>query len=201
MHPGDGSDLINKPEEVEIAKAWKVLFPDDPVPETLSVPCCAQFAVSRDQVYKFVPLEKLKFLQKWLLGTQLDDAVSGRIFEYLWHWIFLRLHSVCYREDLCYCDGYGVCFGGQDEGKTAKDSFASVMAMVSERKLLEYNLGKLKEDAETDVETEQMKSIGAKIEELKLTVAPKIAMAKERGKDPRLRAMDCDREWSNGDGF
>jgi hypothetical protein len=49
--------------------------------------CCAQFAVSRDQVLKR-PLEDYVKIRQWVMDTDRDDASSGRVMEYLWHVIF-----------------------------------------------------------------------------------------------------------------
>ena len=49
--------------------------------------CCAQFAVSRDQVLSR-PLEDYVKIRQWLIDTDRDDAHSGRVMEYLWHVIF-----------------------------------------------------------------------------------------------------------------
>jgi len=67
--------------------AWRALFGNDHVPTVIATPCCAQFAVSREQVLKRSKEEYERFL-KWLLDTPLDDFTSGRVFEYLWHVIF-----------------------------------------------------------------------------------------------------------------
>lgn len=49
--------------------------------------CCAQFAVSREQVLKR-PLEYYVRIRQWVIDTDRDDANSGRVMEYLWHIIF-----------------------------------------------------------------------------------------------------------------
>lgn len=67
--------------------AWRDLFNNTNVPRILATPCCAQFAVSREQVRK-VKLEEYKKYYRWLMRTELEDATSGRVFEYLWHIIF-----------------------------------------------------------------------------------------------------------------
>jgi hypothetical protein len=67
--------------EHEVVDAWKKLFGNDDVPEVIGVPCCAQFAVSRDQVHKR-PLKFYVNALKWLHETPLDDDTSGRVFEY-----------------------------------------------------------------------------------------------------------------------
>jgi len=57
------------------------------VPKEIGAACCAQFAVSRDQVRKRPVEDYIKFRQ-WVIETELDDASSGRVMEFLWHVIF-----------------------------------------------------------------------------------------------------------------
>lgn len=49
--------------------------------------CCAQFAVSREQVLKRPIGDYIKF-RDWVVHTKKSDASSGRVMEYLWHVIF-----------------------------------------------------------------------------------------------------------------
>jgi hypothetical protein len=76
-----------RPQEREMAGAWAQLLLNDDVPQVIATPCCAQFAVSREQVLKRSKEEYERFLN-WIHHTPLDDFTSGRIFEYLWHIIF-----------------------------------------------------------------------------------------------------------------
>jgi hypothetical protein len=80
-------DNEDRRAEHAITDAWKQIFGNDDVPNVIGAPCCAQFAVSRDQVRKR-PLEFYVGALKWLHDTPLDDATSGRVFEYIWHIIF-----------------------------------------------------------------------------------------------------------------
>ena len=59
------------------------------MPEELGAACCAQFAVSRQQVLARSVEEYMSYRQ-WVLDTEEDDTKSGRIMEYLWHVIFGR---------------------------------------------------------------------------------------------------------------
>ncbi|KAK2875152.1 hypothetical protein FQN49_001736 [Arthroderma sp. PD_2] len=65
----------------------KVMRSVIPVPEIVMAACCAQFAVSREQI-RLRPLEDYVHFRQWLFDTSLNDASSGRVFEYLWHIIF-----------------------------------------------------------------------------------------------------------------
>lgn len=67
--------------------ACRYIFDNNYVSKVVGTSCCAQFAVSRDQVHKR-PLEYYVGALRWLHDTLLDDATSGRVLEYLWHIIF-----------------------------------------------------------------------------------------------------------------
>ncbi|KAI4718655.1 hypothetical protein E4T48_05143 [Aureobasidium sp. EXF-10727] len=89
--------------EAVFASAWKEIFGSDDVPEVVGVACCAQFAVSKQQILKRTREEYVR-MHDWLMGTELDDEISGRVFEYLWHIIFGQ-ESVYLGQ--CYRDVYG----------------------------------------------------------------------------------------------
>lgn len=78
-----------RPQEPAFPSAWRAMFNNSDVPEVIATPCCAQFAVSRDQVWMH-PLSSYLRFQRWLMETELDDDASGRVMEYMWHIIFGR---------------------------------------------------------------------------------------------------------------
>lgn len=73
--------------EQAYAEAWKYIFQNTNVPDVIATPCCAQFAVSRKQIRQR-PKEFYVRARDWVLTTDLDDATSGRILEYMWHIMF-----------------------------------------------------------------------------------------------------------------
>lgn len=81
---GEGLDT-----EIAFVDAWQTLFNVTDVPEIVAAACCAQFAVSRDQILKR-SRDEYVWYHKWLMETTLHDETSGRVFEYLWHVIFGR---------------------------------------------------------------------------------------------------------------
>ena len=88
FRPDGERDWKLRPQEAAMAGAWKELFGNETeVPWVIATPCCAQFAVSKEQVLKRKKEEYERYLW-WLYGTPLNDFTSGRIFEYLWHIIF-----------------------------------------------------------------------------------------------------------------
>ncbi|KAH1638748.1 hypothetical protein KXX39_005004 [Aspergillus fumigatus] len=56
-------------------------------PKEIGAACCAQFAVSREQVLQRPREDYIRFRQ-WVIDTDKDDASSGRVMEFLWHVIF-----------------------------------------------------------------------------------------------------------------
>jgi hypothetical protein len=64
--------------------AFEELLPEMNVPEVVGVPCCSQFAVTREAIRRR-PREDYMRFRTWLLETPLDDSLSGRVLEYSWH--------------------------------------------------------------------------------------------------------------------
>jgi Protein of unknown function (DUF3431) len=185
IHPsspsGGESDQLNRPEEAIVGRAWLELFPDEKAPpRVLSQPCCSQFALSRDRI-RAVPLERYVFFRQWLLNTTLEDRLSGRVWEYVWQYLFAGVHEFCPEEHVCYCEGYGVCFGG----KTDFEYWFSVREkwrnMLKERDGLGEGEGENKEKI-----TSQMSVLQGEMDRLKES-------ALERGKDPKSRAAEAGR--------
>lgn len=54
---------------------------------TVGHPGCSQFVVHRDNIRQR-PLDMYRRLLRWLLTTELTDAVSGRFLEWTWHLIW-----------------------------------------------------------------------------------------------------------------
>ncbi|KAA6406692.1 MAG: class 3 [Lasallia pustulata] len=105
MHPLSST---TKGTEVFYADAFKELFPDTPVPETVSVSCCAQFAASSWKVLER-PKADYERYRDWLRNSTLPDYDSGRIMEYTWHMIFGMPAVHCPNAKECYCETFGWC--------------------------------------------------------------------------------------------
>lgn len=60
---------------------------DGQTPTQVGAACCAQFAVSKDQVLAR-PLSDYVRFREWIMDTEKSDAKSGRVLEFLWHVIF-----------------------------------------------------------------------------------------------------------------
>ena len=74
----------------------------------IASPCCAQFAVSKQQILKR-PKSDYEHYMRYLEETQYDDDTSGRVMEYMWHIIFGRDAVFCPEPRECYCELYGFC--------------------------------------------------------------------------------------------
>jgi Protein of unknown function (DUF3431) len=195
IHPSSPSadevDQANRPEEAIVGRAWLELFPDEKEkgpPKVLSQPCCAQFALSADRI-RAIPLERYIFFREWLLNSKLEDSLSGRVWEYVWQYLFAGVYEFCPEEHVCYCDGYGVCFGGKPEFEYWFSVREKWRKMVKER------------DGLGDGELESKEKITSQMDILQEEMDKLKASALERGKDPRNRATEVGRDWKDGDGF
>ncbi|KAK0125123.1 hypothetical protein ONS96_008987 [Cadophora gregata f. sp. sojae] len=202
MHPGMVEEDIGKQEQTMLARSWSELFPLDPIPNTLAQPCCAQFAVSGHRIQE-LPFERYVYLREWLLRTSMSDYFSGRIFEFIWQFIFTGKNVACPKEYVCYCDGFGICFGGEKE-------YDAYQEKVKERTQLEEELktwtdlndkwksgDRAAEQPEPGKDTELFQKIDANIAWCEL----KQKEAKVRGDVAQYRALEAGREWNDGDGY
>lgn len=210
MHPGTAKEDPNKQEEVELARTWSELFPLDPVPPVLAQPCCAQFAVSADRI-RTLPKARYVFYRDWLLRTRFSNFISGRVWEYLWQYVFTGRAIVCPETHVCYCDGYGLCFGGKkefDEWMDRKHDRAHFQEELIQTRKLDAQLDRATEDGKIDESKEMAIPEFGKIEKLEKTVQEldewikaKKAEAFERGENPQNRALEAGRGWVEGMGF
>ncbi|KAH0155825.1 hypothetical protein KCU67_g8551, partial [Aureobasidium melanogenum] len=115
-HPVDEVTGETSADQV-YAAAFRGLFPDIPIPESIGVSCCAQFAVTRETILKR-SREDYERYRWWLLETELEDSLSGRVMEYSWHVIFGKEAVFCPKAEDCYCKVYGLCdLHCDEEGK------------------------------------------------------------------------------------
>lgn len=105
------------PEIAVMGPAWTEIFPGELVPTSLAQPCCAQMAVSREAILALTR-QRYVDLRDWLLQTPLGDELSGRVFEYTWQYLWGQRYEYCPSQSVCYCDGYGICFGGEEQHAT-----------------------------------------------------------------------------------
>ena len=213
LHPGATKQNMDKPEEVLLAESWSQLFPMDPIPTVLAQPCCAQFAVSRDRILKTNKMRYI-YMRDWLMKTELSDYLSGRIFEYIWQFIFNKAPIHCPSMSACYCDGYGLCFGSAQEFdhwfelRYRQNEFKEKLRLWNEKaELIEQwrkyaKEGKMVEEAALEVpEVGRNKEYQQRIQELQEDLDKRKRDAFVLGKQPKQRAKESDRDWQEGDGF
>jgi hypothetical protein len=210
LHPTAKEPDINKQEEAMLAKSWSELFPLNPVPKVLSQPCCAQFAVSKDRI-RALPKARYVFYRDWLLRTPLSDYITGRIWEYIWQYVFTGQNIACPREHICYCDGFGICFGGEEQYKIFWEKMMDKRHF--EDKLREWH--ELNTEVQLAIEEGRAKDVGkmriptpdgdvelsSKIRELEAWLNAEKENAKKRGDVAMNRAKEVGRPWKQGDGF
>ncbi|KAK5727680.1 hypothetical protein LTR17_012538 [Elasticomyces elasticus] len=213
LHPGAIERNIDKPEQTLVADAWAELFPFDPIPGVLAQPCCAQFAVSGERI-RALPKQRYVVLRDWIMRTELSDYMSGRVFEYVWQYIFTASSTHCPSMSACYCDGYGYCFGSPKQ-------FDHWFELRFKQKKLKEELGVWKQkayliDAAKDASKDGIVAeeavldipmlgrntwLEARIAEFDEQMEALKEAAFEKGKDPKQRALEAGREWKDGDGF
>ncbi|KAK0820898.1 hypothetical protein LTR75_001217 [Friedmanniomyces endolithicus] len=213
LHPGALERDPEKMEEVLVAEAWAELFPLDPIPGVLAQACCAQFAVSRERIRE-LPRQRYVVLRDWILRTELSDYVSGRVFEYLWQFIFTAAAVHCPSMSACYCDGYGFCFGSPREFdywfelRFRRERYRAELRVWREKAgLIEAaregsKNGRVAEEAALDVPMIGRNTwLEARLGELDEEMERLKREAFRKGRDPRQRALEAGRAWSEGDGF
>ncbi len=207
LHPVSTQELLGKQEEKVLSKCWSELFPLEPMPTFLAQPCCAQFALSKERLLA-IPLGRYVFYRDWILRTPLSDYISGRIWEYSWQFVFTGQNVYCPAEHTCYCDGFGICFGGKArykdflELRNTKQGFESELEDWRDKKRI------FEEAARSDNVTGlpapdrgRHTFLNEQIEALNKEMAVRKQNAMERGDNPKYRAEECGRRWKKGDGF
>ena len=153
-------------------------------------------------------------MRDWVLRTELSDALSGRVFEYVWQFIFTSSPLHCPSMSACYCDGYGVCFG-------SAEAFDYYFELNFKREKYKDMLSVWEQQAERIELARQHSPDGRIVEEALLSV-PRVGedrWLRERiadlgedmerrkvaalglGRNPAQRALEAGRAWKEGDGF
>lgn len=102
------ADDASKTTQIAYPRAFRELFPNATLPHIIGVPCCAQFALTRNTI-RARPRRDYQRFRQWLLDTELEDYISGRVFEYSWHIIFGKPPVHCPNAQECYCKTFGLC--------------------------------------------------------------------------------------------
>ena len=129
----------------------------------------------------------------------------------MWQFAFTGQSYWCPTEHICYCDGYGVCFGGKApydawfKLRHERDDYNNKLLKWEDKakKIAEaIQNGKEDEAAEMEQPEEGLDmTLKQQIAELQQEMDKRFREAARRGDDPRLRAEESGREWKEGDGF
>lgn len=180
----------DKKEELEVKGAWAELFPFDALPEKLAQPCCSQFAVTRERI-RNLPRERYVHFRDWLLKTDLEDYISGRLFEYFWQYMLNSSPVYCPDPRICFCDGYNICF------ENASD-YEKYFELATEAQKLDKQLKawqEWKHITERDVDDGVVESTGF------VQIDPKFQSVKELAGSEEGKKLDPNvvDKWDRGD--
>ena len=101
-------------EEPYMKAAFEENFPGTRAPKILAQPCCSQFAVSKKTI-RSIPRSDYQQKINWLLKSPLSDQLTGRMWEHMWQFLFLKRAEDCPAEYEALCSGWRICFKNQDE--------------------------------------------------------------------------------------
>ncbi|KAI5292388.1 hypothetical protein KEM52_006394 [Ascosphaera acerosa] len=187
IRPGEKKLKEDKPEQAVFAKAWAQLFPSEPVPSVLSQPCCSQFALSRARA-RAIPRERLGYIRNWLLSTDLDDALSGRVLEYTWQALFTNNHVFCPQEHVCWCETYGLCFESAEQ--YAEVEALRVQMEEKRKELVEWRLRVAEfEEARTKGDIEKLASLPMPLEKHDLKLLGELQIGARKMKEAEIMAI------------
>lgn len=207
LHPENAKESLERQEEEVLSRSWEELYPSEPLPSALGQPCCAQFALSKQRVHA-IPLSYFVFYRDWMIRTPLSDYVSGRIWEYTWQFLFTGQSISCPAEHICYCDGFGVCFGGVVEYQNFETLRNTTTDYEDELKEMragnqDSNMEHLQRDGSTwtPLDPGRYTFLNSQIAALSQEMAVRRQAALERGLDAENRARECGRVWNVADGL
>jgi hypothetical protein len=200
-----------KEEEMLVKSVWPDLFPGAPLPDNLAQPCCSQFALSRERIHAIPQTEYIR-LRDWLLSTDLQNKISGRLFEYLWQYLWTGAPVLCPSQHACYCDLYGICF--VDEAAFQKwfqvrfhikeAEWAIIEWEKDEEKRQEFMLRGMVREAEKEqarmISVQEYEDMRDLLNSRWITLSDDRDMALVRGKSGKVRAKIAGRTADFGDG-
>lgn len=171
----------NKPEQSVMLDAFRANFNVWDVPEILASPCCSQIGVTRELI-RSVPKEQYEHHINWLLNTPLSDRLSGRVWEHLWHYLFLRKTQECPSEYTTYCQLYHICFDGPED-------YADFAGLHKTREKLAKDLNVLKDKSSSHTDKHRGQSIENSTNDTRQKVQEEIAAIDNEMKARREVAM------------
>ncbi|KAL7272254.1 hypothetical protein RUND412_004951 [Rhizina undulata] len=187
IRPGNRVQDPTKVEESVFAQSFTEMFGGGfkDVPKVFGAPCCAQFAVTRDTI-QGVNIGTFIKLRQWLLDTPLDDKTSGRIFEYMWQYVFTSQPIFCPSEHVCFCDGYGYCFTSDYELKQWFEKRDRVMEKEKQLEMARDDEGVV-EGKDAEIRRLGMEGLEREIAGIREELERELKKARRRGRQVKGR--------------
>ena len=198
LHPGVKEEALAKQEQSVLTQSWHELFPHDPLPQALGQACCAQFALSKERILS-IPRSRYVYYRDWIMRTPLSDYVSGRIWEYTWQYLFTGQGVFCPTVPVCHCDGFGVCFGSQEDyhdfenlGRTKQEYQLEIKLLKEEEQAYADAAANSATPTEngTRLDGAKLLSLNDRIKALDKELTARKKAAIERGNDQRRHGED-----------
>lgn len=139
-------------------EAFVANFPGEDIPEILAQPCCSQFAATKEAI-RSIPREQYLHQIDWLIQSHLNDHLTGRIWEHMWQYLFLKKAVYCPVEFKALCAGWHICFESKEEMTRWKE-------LAKERNDLYPTLGRI-EPPKGKIEAMNRELHACKIEAMK----------------------------------
>jgi hypothetical protein len=198
-----------KGEQALIPSLWPQLFPTAPLPLALAHPCCSQFALSRSRILS-VPRAEYVRLRAFLLATRTPDNLIGRVFEYVWQYLWTGAAVVCPGQHACYCDLYGACFDDEEDFQAWFEGRWRIR--MAEMEMDKWRLREVEKEG-FEVKGESGKAsqvvlapkgrvgeLNTEIDRWWMKLVDRRTEALEKGRDGAHRARIAGREMDRGDG-
>lgn len=123
--------------------------------------------------------------------------------------MFSGEYANCPLEHVCYCDGFGICFGGEIQYQAFVELKMEMENL--EMKLHDWNRGANNREKQsishwhgtriTSFSDLQPAYLSDQVQAMKKELQSQKMDALERGRQAQNRAEECGRPWKQGDGF
>ena len=165
----------------------------DGVPDMIGTPCCPQFIVTRSRITQHAK-ERYISWRKWVVDTPPGDEISGRVMEYVWHFIFaspsLEKNAdrtvYCPAEHVCYYDGYRYSFGDDAKFKRSAEKRDQARELAERLKAAEEGVGR-KEDEDESWRPEDIKQWKREFKNMERECEAEVPRARRHGSDAKMR--------------
>ena len=74
---------------IKLNEFWYLFNDYIPFPEKIMYYAGTQFKVDKDLILQY-PIDFYEKLKEWVINTNCPDYISGRVFEYTWHYILTK---------------------------------------------------------------------------------------------------------------